>query len=154
MVLGGLWHGASWNFVFWGAAHGIGIGFLHSIRRFNSLQWLGLLPKFLKVFITFHFVAMCWILFRSPDLATAWHVASGPFLASTKDSLGFLIQHKFQITLMCIFLFFHRWDSHQIIRSATKRAPRILIWTSIFLIWIVAITISEGSSSKFIYFDF
>ena len=154
MVLGGLWHGASWNFVIWGAAHGIGIGFVHSIRRFNSLQWLGLLPKFLKVFITFHFVAMCWILFRSPDLATAWHVASGPFLASTKDSLGFLIQHKFQITLMCIFLFFHRWDSHQIIRSATKRAPRILIWTSIFLIWIVAITISEGSSSKFIYFDF
>jgi alginate O-acetyltransferase complex protein AlgI len=154
MVLGGLWHGASWNFVIWGAAHGIGIGLVHSIRRFNSLKWLGLLPKFLKVFITFHFVAICWILFRSPDLATAWHVTSGPFLSNTKDSLGFLIQYKFQITLMCIFLFFHRWDNHQIVHSATKRAPRILIWISIFLIWIVAITISEGNSSKFIYFDF
>jgi alginate O-acetyltransferase complex protein AlgI len=154
MVLGGLWHGASWNFVIWGAAHGIVIGLVHSIRRFNSLQWLGLLPKFLKVFITFHFVAICWILFRSPDLATAWHVTSGPFISTTKDSLGFLIQHKFQITLICIFFFFHKWDNHRIIRFAIKHSPRMLIWTSIFLIWIVALTISEGSSSKFIYFDF
>jgi alginate O-acetyltransferase complex protein AlgI len=154
MILGGLWHGASWNFIIWGAAHGIAIGFVHSIRKYRLLKWLHSFPKFIKIFITFHFVAICWILFRSPDLLTAWHVASGPFFASTVDPFRFLIQHIYEITLICIFFIFHRWDNYQIIRYAIRYAPKILIWAIIFLLWIVAITVSQGSSAKFIYFDF
>lgn len=154
MILGGLWHGASWNFIIWGAAHGIAIGFVHSIRKYRLLKWLHSFPKFIKIFITFHFVAICWILFRSQDLLTAWHVASGPFFASTADPFRFLIQHIYEITLICIFFIFHRWDNYKIIRYAIRYAPKILIWIIIFLLWIVAITVSQGSSAKFIYFDF
>lgn len=65
MLLGGLWHGAAWNFVLWGALHGLllaaeraGIGY-------------GRLPRPLKVGATFVLVTLGWVLFRARDLSHA-----------------------------------------------------------------------------------
>jgi alginate O-acetyltransferase complex protein AlgI len=154
MALGGLWHGASWTFVLWGISHGAGISFTHAIRRFRGLQWLGRLPHFIKVLITFHFVAASWILFRSPDLQTAWRVAKGPFLAPWTDFMPFLTQNIFPLVLLTIFFITHRWDDHRTIRTAIKKLPKSLFWPALALIWMLAITVSQGSSAKFIYFDF
>lgn len=154
MGLGGLWHGASWNFVLWGLAHGAGISFTHAVRKFSLLHWLGRLPRILRVVATFHFIIACWILFRAPDLSTAWRVVSGPFSAPWGDTAVFAIQQAFPITLIVAFLVTHRWDDHQTIRYITQRLPKALFWPLILLIWMLAITISQGSSAKFIYFDF
>lgn len=154
MALGGLWHGASWNFVLWGLAHGTGISFVHAVRRFRFLHWLGRLPRTLRVVVTFHFVAACWVLFRSPDLSTAWRVISGPFFAPWGDTSAFALQYAFLITLIGVFMVTHRWDDHQTIRFITRRAPKAIFWPALLLIWILAITVSQGSSAKFIYFDF
>jgi len=78
MALGGLWHGASRNFVLWGVAHGAGISFVHAVRRFRPLYWMAALPRRLNVLATFHFVLACWILFRAPDLATARSSSATP----------------------------------------------------------------------------
>lgn len=62
----GIWHGAGWTFVIWGIMHGIA----SMINRF----WKGLnfkLPKFIAWLITFLFVHIAWVYFRSPDLQTA-----------------------------------------------------------------------------------
>ena len=69
MLLGGLWHGASWNFVFWGGIHGIGLVFDKLI-----MKWRFLATKFGKimgVIVTFNFVCFAWIFFRAPDFASA-----------------------------------------------------------------------------------
>jgi len=68
MLLGGLWHGASWKFIFWGAWHGIGLAIHKSTRSLldkisnswtsNAISW----------FVTFHFVIFLWIFFRANDL--------------------------------------------------------------------------------------
>ena len=154
MALGGLWHGASWNFVLWGVAHGAGISFVHAVRRFSLLGRLGRIPRTLKILLTFHFVIACWILFRSPDLATAWRVASGPFVAPNGDTSTFALQNIFQLALIGVFMATHRWDDHKHIRLVTQRAPKQFFWPVVMLIWLLAITVSEGSSAKFIYFDF
>lgn len=154
MALGGLWHGASWNFVLWGLAHGAGISFVHAVRRFSFLRWIGSLPRPVKILVTFHFVTASWILFRSPTLSTAWRVAAGPIVAPTGDTSAFALQYAFPITLIGVFLATHRWDDHQSVRLFTQRAPRALFWPVVLLIWILAITVSSGSSAKFIYFDF
>jgi alginate O-acetyltransferase complex protein AlgI len=154
MALGGLWHGASWNFVLWGVAHGAGISFVHAVRRFRLLSWLGRIPRTLKILVTFHFVIACWILFRSPDLATAWRVASGPFIAPSGVPAAFALQNVFYLSLIGVFLVSHRWDDHKSIRFVTQRAPKQFFWPIVMLIWLLAITVSQGSSAKFIYFDF
>ena len=73
MLIGGFWHGASWNFIIWGGMHGTGL-------MFNKL-WTALfgkiriLPKaitnFIFAIVTFHFVCFCWIFFKASSLDTA-----------------------------------------------------------------------------------
>ncbi len=69
MVLGGLWHGVSWTFVIWGALHGVGLAFVR--WRQNASKKL-VLPRYVRIIATFHFVVLGWIFFRAPDLHTAW----------------------------------------------------------------------------------
>lgn len=73
MVLGGLWHGASWTFVVWGAWHGIGLA---AHRGWNALHGNPKLTltrgaRFLCAFATFHFVLVGWVFFRASSLQTA-----------------------------------------------------------------------------------
>ncbi|MEO8100848.1 MAG: MBOAT family O-acyltransferase [Acidobacteriota bacterium] len=83
MVIGGLWHGASWTFVMWGALHGVG---LVAVRLWQSAtaNWKSkdsVVWRYVAIVLTFHFVAYAWIFFRSADMATAWtiveRIASG-----------------------------------------------------------------------------
>ena len=82
MVLGGLWHGASWTFVFWGFLHGLGLGVTRAFQR-----WRGggaaarsaspasgeqpALARALSVLLTFHYVCFAWIFFRAPNFKQA-----------------------------------------------------------------------------------
>jgi alginate O-acetyltransferase complex protein AlgI len=63
MLLGGLWHGAAWTFVLWGAFHGVGLCAEHALD--GRLK----LPGWLRWLVTFHLVVFGWILFRSQSLA-------------------------------------------------------------------------------------
>ncbi len=154
MGLGGLWHGANWTFVFWGLLHGAGIAITHSFRHFGWDRFLGYVPRWVFVLITFHFVVLAWIPFRAPDMATAWTVLSGPFIAPWGDIPAFLSSHLFQLFLLVFFFALHPWDSHRQIRRIVSRLPGAILWPTIVLIWVLAITVSAGSSAKFIYFDF
>jgi len=65
MVLGGLWHGAAWTFVLWGAIHGSVLVGEHQLgNRWRPPAWLGWL-------VTFHIVVIAWVFFRAGDMATA-----------------------------------------------------------------------------------
>ena len=70
MLLGGLWHGASWNFVIWGALHG-GVLALERAWRHYRPDTLPTLPAWASVVLTFHFVTFAWIFFRLKDFAEA-----------------------------------------------------------------------------------
>jgi D-alanyl-lipoteichoic acid acyltransferase DltB (MBOAT superfamily) len=63
MTLGGLWHGASFNFVLWGAFHGTGLATEHKLN--GRLGWL---PGWFRWFVVFNLVVFGWILFRTQDL--------------------------------------------------------------------------------------
>jgi alginate O-acetyltransferase complex protein AlgI len=70
MLLGGLWHGASWNFVIWGALHGGVLAAERLWREFKPAGWPSL-PPILGILITFHIVLLGWIFFRSATFADA-----------------------------------------------------------------------------------
>jgi D-alanyl-lipoteichoic acid acyltransferase DltB (MBOAT superfamily) len=63
MVLGGLWHGAAWTFVLWGAFHGAGLCAEHALGD----RWTRL-PVWLRWLVTFHLIVFGWILFRAQGL--------------------------------------------------------------------------------------
>jgi len=75
MLAGGLWHGASANFVLWGALHGVGLVIVRLLanlrKRFNITPKDSLLSRALSVLVTFHFVCFAWIFFRAENFAQA-----------------------------------------------------------------------------------
>jgi D-alanyl-lipoteichoic acid acyltransferase DltB (MBOAT superfamily) len=80
MVIGGLWHGASWNFVIWGALHGAGLA---TVRLWQTLRGparttgkAALAWRYANIFLTFHFVTFAWIFFRAPNIETAMLILS------------------------------------------------------------------------------
>jgi len=72
MLLGGLWHGASWNFIIWGALHGVAL-IVHKLwmQLFKSKDGAGnsVVWNAISLIITFHWVCFCWIFFKSDTLS-------------------------------------------------------------------------------------
>ncbi|TWU35808.1 Peptidoglycan O-acetyltransferase [Novipirellula aureliae] len=66
MVLGGLWHGAAWTFVLWGAVHGVALCMERALLARTSLA----IPIFFRWLMTMTVVLFAWVVFRSPDMAT------------------------------------------------------------------------------------
>ncbi|MBB6250610.1 MBOAT family O-acyltransferase [Nitrospirillum iridis] len=84
MLLGGLWHGANWTFVIWGALHGGMLVAEHLVNKVRALtmgEWEA--PAFkgwrrgLAIAATFHFVCFTWIFFRAPTLDLAGRFLAG-----------------------------------------------------------------------------
>jgi alginate O-acetyltransferase complex protein AlgI len=151
MILGGLWHGANWTFVAWGFLHGLTIAFNHGIAR-----WFGtsILPRWLAILITFHWVAVLWIPFRASDSQTAMRVLAGP-LAAPWQSLSLSLTHNaLPLLLIVVFFLLHRFDRHAYLRVANRRLGPVNQYAAIAVCWILAIVVSQDSSAKFIYFDF
>ena len=69
MVIGGLWHGASWNFVIWGALHGLGLVIVRLWQgSFSMAKGVPKIFSYVSTVLTFHFVTFAWIFFRATDL--------------------------------------------------------------------------------------
>lgn len=72
MLLGGLWHGAAWRFVIWGALHGGALAahkfWLEVTNQETSPRIQTPFGRALSIFLTFHFVAFCWIFFRATSM--------------------------------------------------------------------------------------
>lgn len=153
MTLGGLWHGANWTFVIWGLLHGIGIAFVQTLRSARP-GLLPSLPKWLAVLLTFHFVTFAWVFFRAPNLATAEKVLAAPFRGSWDNLSGFASAHAFVILLVVVFFVLHRFDDLRRVKAMARYMRAEILWPILLLAWMLAITISHGSSAKFIYFDF
>ncbi len=73
MLLGGLWHGAAWTFVAWGAYQGF---FLIMERLAGKRSLYASFPRAVRILLTFVLVVFGWVLFRAPDLGSALDMAS------------------------------------------------------------------------------
>jgi D-alanyl-lipoteichoic acid acyltransferase DltB (MBOAT superfamily) len=82
MLLGGLWHGASWNFLVWGGIHGAWL----SVERIQGKASLyARSPAFVRVAVTFFIVNLAWVFFRAPDLAASLHYLQALFGMQDRD---------------------------------------------------------------------
>ena len=85
MLLGGLWHGANWTFLIWGAMHGCALVLDHAWRRSAAFaRWgQGSYVRVVDWALTFNFVCLTWLFFRAPslDAAASSSAAYGPTMA-------------------------------------------------------------------------
>jgi D-alanyl-lipoteichoic acid acyltransferase DltB (MBOAT superfamily) len=81
MLLGGLWHGASWTFVVWGGIHGTGLSLEHWRRDRPGYveRTPGRAGVWVRRLLTFNVVCLGWIFFRSDSISSAWEMIAGLF---------------------------------------------------------------------------
>ena len=94
MLLGGLWHGAAWTFIAWGALHGAVQAVERVWRHFRDGK--AGLPHWLGVIVTFHIVCLGWILFRAESFDLAMQMLEGltrmaPIMALTPFLLALIV---------------------------------------------------------------
>ena len=105
MLLGGLWHGAAWTFVVWGAGHGIALC-IHKICK----PWLDRiastpLTRFISWLLTFTFVTTLWIFFRANSFHAAGQVISGIVTDFEWAYLPVFLERRFTWCLMLAIIF-------------------------------------------------
>lgn len=153
MLLGGIWHGANWTFVAWGALHGLALGFSHLASKSFARSNINI-PSWISCLLTFHFVTFAWIFFRARDFGSAARFISETFTTSWNGIGPEMERNAFTLILIITFFVTHSLDRHALIRIVTKRMSPLLLWLTIIFCWILAVSISQGSSASFIYFDF
>lgn len=77
MLLGGLWHGAGWTFIAWGALHGIFLLANHAWRDLRGDRHTGPLGRMAGWLVTFTCVTVAWVFFRAQDINTALEIVKG-----------------------------------------------------------------------------
>ena len=156
MLLGGLWHGASWHFVMWGAAHGLMLALTRAWKTFRTSQgidveaWPWYRP--LMVFLTFQFVSFTWILFRCEDMDKVMAVM---------ERLGTMTTGAGNLTAMVMLLLWGRYAWHMTPNAWRDRAMVIFnklpvpVQVAVFVgIVVVLQRVAETDVVPFIYFQF
>lgn len=103
MLVGGIWHGAGWTFLIWGCAHGIGLILNKLVGKWMPKSRRSKLNGLVYGMITFLFVNMLWILFRSPDLEIAQLMMENICLHA---NFGILPVFWHERALWCVMLVF------------------------------------------------
>jgi len=155
-LLSGFWHGASWNFVMWGAFHGIFL-ILDRLFMLKTLDKLGRIPAMLLTFLA---VTAGWVLFRTETLAGAVHFYQAMFSFRSGTSLQWQPQHLFLI-LAAIISFVPATKIGQkamdnLFADHYSKRSLILILILVFLI-IAPLSVGSLASNNFnpfIYFRF
>ncbi len=165
-ILSGLWHGAAWHFVAWGAINGVAVAaynqFVRPKDRKFTVGWRNYITAPLAIVITFAVILMCWVFFRAEDIPSAcniiYKVVTGLFYPAGWTKVMNLISLKLAFwvvfLLFVIIEFIQRRQTHPL--ALTNRMPRaarwIIYWTILFLIFFIGATPSELQT--FIYFQF
>jgi alginate O-acetyltransferase complex protein AlgI len=161
MFLGGLWHGASWNFVVWGLMHGIYLAIQKIFtNKFPKLKNSKLIQKkYIKIFsiiVTQYFIFMTWLAFRVQDLDALSYVLYKYIILdfATESTLQMMSHNKIPIILIVVF-FILNYISYKtnIIEKISK--AKLKYWL-IFLITIMVsiLFLYDTAPQDFIYFRF
>ncbi len=151
MLLGGLWHGASWNFLAWGGWQGL---WLVIERLCGKRPWYGPAPAIVRTGVTFVLVLFGWVLFRAADLGAALHYmgamlgtggAAGP--AATALEISNLSWTAFAAGALLV------WLAPTTQRLVTRGHPAwVLVLQLLFVL--ATLHLNYQSDVPFLYFQF
>jgi D-alanyl-lipoteichoic acid acyltransferase DltB (MBOAT superfamily) len=181
MLLGGLWHGASWTFVVWGGLHGLYLcieKFIQDRSNRRSLikipvsidkkekvvvQSILTAPRFLRkiwpanfllALFTFFLVNITWVFFRATDFNNAWSILGSMFGAVNKGVPVLSTLSLLKVGVVITLMVFTHWKMRDTkVLQVAQRIP----WWAVGIVWafmLILLILSQESSNSFIYFQF
>jgi alginate O-acetyltransferase complex protein AlgI len=158
MLLGGLWHGASWTFVAWGGLHGAYLVVERLLKRVaGHLSVWRLAPvRFGLGLGTFGLVSFAWVFFRAKTFTRAWEVAAAMLgLSGAGERVSDLFLHEMvQVLLVMTAIVALHWRlRNTTLEAVTARVPWV-VRSLVLAAMLVLIVVTPGEDRAFIYFQF
>ncbi|HET6557565.1 MAG TPA: MBOAT family O-acyltransferase [Prolixibacteraceae bacterium] len=172
-LISGLWHGASWTFVIWGALHGCYLIFglvtqniRQRITHFLRLDKYTTVHKLLQTMTTFILVTFAWIFFRANSLSDALYIIKYSFTGLYMDLYNLLnripldfnigSERKIMIALASILFmeFIQKYQEKHKLSDWLTRQPSYIRFGVYYAFIIVLIFLGNNTSKQFIYFQF
>src|SRR6516162_338596 len=152
MLLGGLWHGANWTFVIWGAIHGFGLATERVLGVARDWARSSFAGRWTRRILVFHLVCFSWIFFRGESISAAFKFLRGvsvwhwepAYLAATK----FLI--AFSLPLFLLDLYLEASGDEYLFQTRPHFQRVAVALTSILII----VMFGANQANAFIYFQF
>ena len=145
MLLGGLWHGAAWTFVVWGGLHGLGLAANSAWDRAGLRM-----PRLAGWVLTTLFVLAGWVLFRSPDFATAWRVFGG---LAGMNGVGRVHVDNAAVFAAAVAIVLLAPPSQVIALERLRPAPWLAVPAGVALVALLLL-VGGRVPNEFIYFQF
>lgn len=175
MLLGGIWHGAGWTFIIWGALHGTFLIINHVVSDLAKRNKWPAMPTFLSWFLTLFLIAVAWVPFRAESYDATITIWQSMFLLNGFDLTGTLpniVTGRVGLLILACFVvcismpniaeMFRRYNGTLSTKGyeTTKTKARLLQWrpnwiwgfVCIGLFWLCALKLNDPS--EFLYFQF
>ena len=164
MLLGGLWHGANLRFIIWGALHGLALAIHKTFAEYfptatdGKRSVMSRITSPLFLLITFHFVAFCWIFFRSRDFDIALTIIHniGDLSFNWQQWQTIIMGYKNVFLLMAIGYVWHFFPQNMNEQLKNFFGSMPILFKAVIIaltFWVVYATASSGAQ-PFIYFQF
>ncbi len=148
-IIGGIWHGAGWTFIFWGFLHGMALVINRAWSKLGFKLW-----SWFAWFLTFNFVNIAWIFFRAKEWDDAIKVLTAMFNFSDIKLTVDTIEIAY-IALFLVVIFFK--NSNEIIKIKFSKSTILFITTFLFVLSLLQLTnimVQADKVSEFLYFNF
>jgi alginate O-acetyltransferase complex protein AlgI len=154
MVISGIWHGANWTFVIWGALHAVGRVLTRELER--TYFYREVVPTFVKQLLVFTFVTFTWIFFRAQDLKDGTSALQAAWLIIRRIFTTAWTNPQFPILMLVLVLavwaYQFLYNAGVKTRAVLEFAP-VRVGLVVLMITYLAI-VAHPSTKAFIYFQF
>lgn len=157
MLIGGLWHGAAWKFVFWGALHGVGLAVHKACRPILDKLPDNRIVRIISWTVTMLFVSLLWVFFRAESWADSWLIIKNIFTNfDAAQIVPFILTRRLWLVMMAVIIIAHSLPEGFFDRLGYSyvRSP----WAVKLIVFIVVVQLVIQFMSEevapFIYFQF
>ncbi|MDZ4726384.1 MAG: MBOAT family O-acyltransferase [Leptospira sp.] len=168
MLLGGLWHGANWNFLFWGAGHGFLLVCERLVRNLNintkylEIRLLMPIYHFMYTALTFLCVCFLWVFFRSQNFSDSLCYLQGLFVKNADISIPYA---QLMTTYWCFFamivghiigqkIFKNNESLSMKFDAMEQTAVKKIALGALYSLGFIAVVLMSGNALPFVYFVF
>lgn len=155
----GLWHGANWTFVIWGALNGI----FYIIETLGKKQFPSLsLPKWLQVVVTFNLICVTWVFFRANSVSDGIFILAqiGKALIGVTESLrnsvprGIFLPTLYGLFGVIVLVYVNLLERKTLLQQRLAGQKPILKWAAYYFLGYGTLVLGNLSNKQFIYFQF
>jgi len=156
MLLGGLWHGANWTFIIWGALHGAYL-IVHKLitkNKTGSDTESGNLLSLLKIATTFCLVLFAWLFFRAKSFDQAIFILNKIARFEISDVWGTMLSITLTFALVTVLLDYIEWKTKSHSFLTKIKAPGVFWGVNASLLIMVMLYMFQAEPLPFVYFQF